>query len=267
MPLVRPAVMAAPAPNDKELAELIEKLGKSISKNSRSPRILIFPSPFSEQVAAGLVRNHSAFKIVSQSEMRKAFDESGLTVESLASPHAVAWLAKTLGAEIVITHSITIGRDTVNVKMGALAVGNRKKLADVETKLARSPELVDQLKRWQSPLNTERATAPPAPSANAEVGVLQAGKDGVGIPKCVYCPNPTFTDAAVDAGFSGVVVLRVIVTEAGQVINLTPLKRAPYGLTDRAIETVQTWKLEPAKKDGKPVAVMMLVEVVFKHYR
>jgi protein TonB len=36
------------------------------------------------------------------------------------------------------------------------------------------------------------------------------------------------------------------------------------GLDEKALEAVRTWKFEPAEKDGKPVAVMISVEVAFR---
>jgi protein TonB len=38
------------------------------------------------------------------------------------------------------------------------------------------------------------------------------------------------------------------------------------GLDEKAIETVKTWKFDPAMKDGKPVAVQIIVEVAFHLY-
>ena len=38
------------------------------------------------------------------------------------------------------------------------------------------------------------------------------------------------------------------------------------GLDQKAIEAVRQWKFEPARKDGKPVSVMVNVEVNFRLY-
>jgi hypothetical protein len=39
------------------------------------------------------------------------------------------------------------------------------------------------------------------------------------------------------------------------------------GLEQKAVEAVGTWRFEPAKKDGRPVAVQTNVEVTFRLYR
>ena len=38
------------------------------------------------------------------------------------------------------------------------------------------------------------------------------------------------------------------------------------GLDQKAIEAVRNWKFEPAKNNGKPVAVQINVEVNFRLY-
>jgi outer membrane biosynthesis protein TonB len=39
------------------------------------------------------------------------------------------------------------------------------------------------------------------------------------------------------------------------------------GLNDVAVETIKTWRFEPATKAGKLIAVEMAVEVDFKLYK
>lgn len=98
-------------------------------------------------------------------------------------------------------------------------------------------------------------------------GVFQAGRDGVGIPACVYCPNPTFSDEAVKARYQGTAVLRVVVTTEGRVTNISVVRGLGLGLDERAIETVKTWQLKPARgPNGQIVPVQMLVEVVFRQH-
>jgi periplasmic protein TonB len=38
------------------------------------------------------------------------------------------------------------------------------------------------------------------------------------------------------------------------------------GLDEQAVNAVERWKFEPAKKDGQPVPVMINVEVNFRLY-
>jgi TonB family protein len=81
----------------------------------------------------------------------------------------------------------------------------------------------------------------------------------------VYCPNPSFTDEARAAKFSGSVVLQVVVTAEGRAENISVVRKAGYGLESSAIETVKKWQFRPAKgPDGNAVATLVPIEVTFR---
>lgn len=81
---------------------------------------------------------------------------------------------------------------------------------------------------------------------------------------CVYCPNPSYTNEARLAKFSGSVLLQVVVTADGRAENMSVLRRAGYGLDQSAMETVKTRQFRPGKgPDGNPVATVVPIEVTF----
>jgi periplasmic protein TonB len=45
--------------------------------------------------------------------------------------------------------------------------------------------------------------------------------------------------------------------------NVRVIRSLGMGLDEKAVEAVQTWKFEPAMKDGQPVALELAVEVDF----
>jgi hypothetical protein len=56
-----------------------------------------------------------------------------------------------------------------------------------------------------------------------EPGILKAGIDGAGFPKCLRCPDPQYSHAARAAKAQGTVHLSVVVTAEGKVrVNLCP---------------------------------------------
>jgi TonB family protein len=98
-------------------------------------------------------------------------------------------------------------------------------------------------------------------------GVARAGVNGVGIPACVYCPTPQYTDKARAAKLSGSVVLQALVTVDGRAENISIVKghELGLGLDESAIHTVAEWRFKPAMgPDGKPVAVTVPLEVTFR---
>ena len=97
-------------------------------------------------------------------------------------------------------------------------------------------------------------------------GVFRPGRGGVGYPECAYCPDPKFSDEARKAKYQGVCVLWLIVGPDGNPRDVKVLRSLGMGLDQKAIDAVRKWKFDPARKDGKPVAVQINVEVNFRLY-
>ncbi len=96
-------------------------------------------------------------------------------------------------------------------------------------------------------------------------GVFHVGA-GVTPPVAVYDPEPEFSEEARKAKYQGVCVLEVVVDAAGRPTNIRVVNSLGMGLDEKAIEKVKTWRFEPGKKDGHPVAVAINLEVDFHLY-
>lgn len=117
----------------------------------------------------------------------------------------------------------------------------------------------------------QQAQGSGAPDQNSPVlsstnsGIPRAGVNGVSVPKCVYCPNPNFSEEARAAKVQGVVVLQITVMPDGHAENIAVLKKAGYGLDQKAVEAVKTWRFKPAiGPNGAPVASVVPIEVTFR---
>ncbi len=96
-------------------------------------------------------------------------------------------------------------------------------------------------------------------------GAFQAGVNGVGVPTCIYCPDPQYSDEARKAKYQGTVTLMVIITADGRAINIHVSKGPGMGLEEKAVEAVKGWRFRPANgREGKPVAVSVPIEVTFR---
>ena len=125
--------------------------------------------------------------------------------------------------------------------------------------------------RWQPPPFSK-----PAPAAGPGAIEDHHGADGVEAvfrvgydvkaPKATHTPEPKFTDIARYEKFQGVVVLNLIVGVDGNVHAIRVVRALGLGLDDSARSMVQTWRFDPATRNGKPVAVEMNVEVAFNLY-
>ncbi len=96
---------------------------------------------------------------------------------------------------------------------------------------------------------------PDAPSAPGVPSLRELTSDLIP-PQKLYAPQPAYTEEARQARVQGVVLIRAIVDAVGNVTNARILKGLPSGLADSAVDTVLTWRYEPAMtRDGEPVAV------------
>ena len=96
-------------------------------------------------------------------------------------------------------------------------------------------------------------------------GIFHVG-GGVSPPRAIFNPEPEFSEEARKAKYQGVCTLGLIVGVDGRPSNIRVLSSLGMGLDEKAIETVKTWKFEPAMKDGHPVRVEIAVEVDFHLY-
>lgn len=96
-------------------------------------------------------------------------------------------------------------------------------------------------------------------------GIYNVG-GGVSAPRPIYDPDPEYSDEARKAKYQGSVVLQAVISPDGHPRNLRVVRSLGLGLDDKALEAVSKWKFEPALKDGRPVAVMVQIEVAFRLY-
>jgi periplasmic protein TonB len=96
-------------------------------------------------------------------------------------------------------------------------------------------------------------------------GAFRVG-GGVSAPKVIYQPDPEYSEEARKAKFSGTCVLWLVVGPDGRPRDIRVSRTLGLGLDEKAIEAVKSWRFEPAMKDGKPVSVMINVEVSFRLY-
>lgn len=87
---------------------------------------------------------------------------------------------------------------------------------------------------------------------------------GVTAPRPLNRPNPEYSEEARRAGLQGKCVLSLVVNREGKPENVTVSRSLGMGLDEKSIEAVRNWTFEPARKDGKPVAVRVHVVMTFR---
>jgi TonB family protein len=80
----------------------------------------------------------------------------------------------------------------------------------------------------------------------------------------VFSPSPEYTKEALKAGIEGSVTLALTVGTDGLVHDVKVMVGLGHGLDERAVAAVQSWKFEPALREGNPIESNMVVEVNFR---
>jgi TonB family protein len=86
---------------------------------------------------------------------------------------------------------------------------------------------------------------------------------GVTPPRVVFRVEPQYTPEAREAKQAGTVVVTATIHQDGSLTVSSVVRGLENGLTEKAIEALESWKFQPGMKDGKPVPVMLNIEVNF----
>jgi TonB family protein len=89
---------------------------------------------------------------------------------------------------------------------------------------------------------------------------------GVTAPIPTFTPEADFSEEARRAKYQGVCMISVIVDTHGNPVNPLVVRPLGMGLDEKALDAVRKYRFKPARKDGRPVPVMILVAVNFRLY-
>jgi TonB family protein len=195
--------------------------------------------------------NKNKLAVVEDYAFREFLSEQNLTTKELASPEKLARLASHVKLDAIVAGTVEETSQSYIVSVTARAVSDGSVLRKRTVSLKHT-ELLDSLN-----------SVTPGSNDNP---ILRAGADGVGTPSCVYCPDPMYSNEARARKVSRArVVFSTVISAEGRIVSFQPLKVAGFGLDDEAYKTMKKWRLKPAAgKDGKPVAVIIPVEVTFR---
>lgn len=86
---------------------------------------------------------------------------------------------------------------------------------------------------------------------------------GITPPKLLSRREPEYSPEARSAELQGAAVLQAEIGDAGQIGRIAVIEPLGMGLDARAVEALRTWKFSPALRDGRPLAVTIVVEIHF----
>ncbi len=101
-----------------------------------------------------------------------------------------------------------------------------------------------------------------APQTNQITGHTAGG---INTPVVLAKTTPKYTDEALRAKVSGVVLLQAVVRKDGRADNFKVIRGLGHGLEESAIrEIASNWKFRPATRQGKNIDSVVYVEVDFQ---
>ena len=82
-------------------------------------------------------------------------------------------------------------------------------------------------------------------------------------PRLIHRVNPTYAPGSRGVRVEGSVMFESVITSRGAPTALRVVKSLAEDVDRAALDAVKQWRFDPAKKDGKPVAVRVTIEVAF----
>jgi TonB family protein len=134
-------------------------------------------------------------------------------------------------------------------------------LAGKDLRCAFAPELLTMIGAKTEGLQPQETSI--APSAE---GIFHLDHAGMSPPKATYAPEPQFSEAARALNFRGTLAVALVVNKDGHPSNFRIVQPLGAGLDAKAVQEEQNWRFRPAKKDGEPIAVDIVVETDFHRY-
>ena len=104
------------------------------------------------------------------------------------------------------------------------------------------------------------------PGTGPGPGGRSLGGQGLIAPRLLYDPEPDYSEEARKVKAQGSVLLWLIVGADGHPRDIRVQRALGWGLDEKAVDTVRTWRFAPAMRNGQPVAAPVSVEVRFRLY-
>ena len=253
-----------------EVASRILQEAEKANCKSRSCRILVtdfvvssgltsqFGLQLADQFSKELASQQNGAHIIDRSTLREYLEKERISSDLVSNDSAIRWLGKALNATTVLTGVTKHLGSFVHVQLRLLSC-DKEKTAAIEEFTVPRPDATNTLSGFdpiaQAPSKDRWASAPAA---------YEAGPGEATLPVCLYCPPPPYSDAARAAKFEGQVVLDAVVSEDGRVKWTRIVRGAPFGLNKEALNTVRQWKFKPGVHDGKPVSVLLPLDLGFR---
>lgn len=205
--------------------------------------------------------------IISRTKLQELLDSRGLTPNDLESNTLAFWAAEKLDANEILTGRISSTNTQLILELQLLRVADTKQVEKWSLNLNPNDELGFLIgKPLPVPERTEFANLPLRCSSDGKEAAQSFLKKGGTLPKGIYMPNPPYSEKARKEKLSGQRQYDAYLNSKGELLLVIPHHPLRPEFDDIALETISTWRLQPATLEGKPVPVCVTFEITWRLY-
>lgn len=226
----------------------------------RSGSTSILGMQMADELSQMLGAQQTAIHVIDRSQLRAFFEQQRIPSKDLQQEKALQWLGKQLRATTVLEGAIQEQGGSVRVRVNLRSCDKDRQGPFEEVRIP-YPDIEAGL-RLAEPFPMD----PPPLSSSSIPMITKAGAGGVDAPRCVYCPQPSYTDPGRAAKFQGTILLDVVVSQEGQMKEARIVRGLPFGLNESAMNIIQSWRFKPAMRAGEPIQAAVMIEVSFHLY-
>lgn len=254
-------------------AQMADSIARSKNKtvvvfdfSSTDPRLRHLGTALADDFSAALAASGRKLQLEDRSRLKKMMDDNGLEPRNLHDDGIATWLAADLGAKVLVLGTLNWADEIVNLSATSYSAKDGKGIALFKVAIPLSDEMRKLILDTAEKDSLDNFVSVAGKCASI-VSIPCGGTAGYSAPKCIKCPSPQFSPEALKKRSQGTALVIAEIDENGRARDVKAVKALPYGLTLRAIQAVQNWTFQPATgPDGKPAAVLQLIEVTFHLY-
>lgn len=215
-----------------------------------------FGAWLADQISSALVE--AGQPVVGRDALSAALRDRNVPPQDWLSYNSATIIAKSVGADAILVGTMSAIQDHIGLTLTVYSFTSAKH--------PKHPSPVETIAGELTITEDIRAhLGAPLDSFSPKDGLYTSGEGGIGMPKCVHCPDPSYTDAAARHRIEGTVVLIIVVTPEGRATQIEVTTSLDQGLDENAIGAIKKWKFEPATDlKGNPVSVLVPVKISFR---
>jgi TonB family protein len=200
----------------------------------------------SDRVSVAIAAQFPKLKLIDRTQLPSSEETPGVPTTPSALFEKEVQEARSVGADVAVEGNFAGVSGQIGVSLTVVKLSELGKTHETRSGLIPVPKGIDD-QGFQA-----------IPPLQLEDGFPRAGKSGINMPVCTYCPNAS-------GGGNGTALLEIIVTQDGRPDRIKILKSPSPELEAAAVKTVQSWRFKPAVGfDGNPIAVITPIQITFR---